>query len=79
MQGLELAAFSSRLPHDKMTNEEVNLFPDIIDEDSTMSDNYQIESYKTFLFIRNKIVSFYLQINTVKTWLIPILRSKKEK
>jgi lysine-specific histone demethylase 1 len=79
LQGLELAAFSSRLPHDKMTNEEVNLFPDIIDEDSTMSDNYQIESYKTFLFIRNKIVSFYLQINTVKTWLIPILRSKKEK
>jgi hypothetical protein len=57
---LELAAFSSRLPHDKMTFEEVNLFHDIVDEDGSACRNTtQMENYKTFLFIRNKIVICY--------------------
>ena len=30
LAALEVAAFSSRLPHDKMTSEESQLFPDII-------------------------------------------------
>jgi lysine-specific histone demethylase 1 len=46
---LENAAFASRLTHDKMTSEEINLFHDIA--------SGEIESYKTFLFIRNRIVS----------------------
>ncbi len=54
----ELAAFSSRLPHDKMTFEEVNLFRDIIEDDiGSCTTKSQIENYKTFIFIRNKIVS----------------------
>lgn len=60
---MELAAFSSRLPHDKMTFEEVNLFHDIVDEDgSSYRNTTQIESYKTFLFIRNKIVIVYFKL-----------------
>lgn len=54
---MESAAFSSRLPHDKMTSEEVALFRDIVDDDIITNPNH-IESYKTFLFIRNKIVMF---------------------
>ena len=54
---LEMAAFSSRLPHDKMTSEESQLFPDIIDQNSTtLGASNHIESYKTFLYIRNRIV-----------------------
>ena len=54
IKALEAAAFSSRLPHDKMTSEEVNLFPDIVSEDITLTNSKQIERYKTFLLIRNK-------------------------
>ena len=65
---MELAAFSSRLPHDKMTNEEVNLFPDILDDEFQVSfmSTLQIETYKTFLFIRNKIVNtFFIVLMTL--------------
>jgi hypothetical protein len=55
-EALEAAATSSRLPYDKMTNEEVNLFPDIVVDD-TFRESSQIESYKIFLFIRNRIVN----------------------
>ena len=48
-----MAAFASRLPHDKMTFEETQLFLDIA--------NGEIESYKTFLLIRNRIVSIHLK------------------
>ena len=61
---MELAAFSSRLPHDKMTNEEVNIFPDILDDEFQVSimSTLQIETYKTFLYIRNKIVSWNVKL-----------------
>lgn len=51
---LEAAAVASRLPHDKMTREEVNLFQDILDKTLTPK---HIEKYKMFIYIRNKIVS----------------------
>ena len=54
---LESAAFSSRLPHDKMTNEEVSIFHDIIDESSL---KVHIEKYKMFIFIRNKILQLWV-------------------
>lgn len=50
---------ASRLPYDKMTTEEVSLFRDIVDDDSNIIRTTSlIESYKTFLIIRNKIVNF---------------------
>ena len=57
--GLINAATASRLPYDKMTFEEVNLFHDIVSEDNSLRSVSQIESYKTFLFIRNKIVNIF--------------------
>lgn len=49
---------ASRLPYDKMTPEEVNLFPDIVDNGSNIVRTTSlIDSYKTFLYIRNKIVN----------------------
>lgn len=51
-EDLENAAFASRLTHDKMTSEEINLFHDIA--------SGEIESYKTFLFIRNRILQMWL-------------------
>lgn len=69
---LEYAAMSSRLPHDKMTMDEMKHFSDIVDE-SSLSSRSQIENYKTFIYLRNRIViwtfkdfnhhsSFFLQI-----------------
>jgi hypothetical protein len=51
---LESAAVASRLPFDKMTREEANLFHEIFDEG--LSKAQHIEKYKMFIFIRNKIV-----------------------
>lgn len=47
--GLEGAAFSARLPHDKMTSQEAACFPDIIQS--------PMQTQKLFLYIRNRIVS----------------------
>lgn len=49
---LELAANACRLPHDKMTADEVTHFADIVDESSK---NYT-ENYKTYIYLRNRIV-----------------------
>lgn len=58
-EGLENAANASRLPYNKMTFEEVNLFRDIISEDPLQRTN-QFETYKSFLYIRNKILSMWV-------------------
>ncbi|KAI5744488.1 hypothetical protein M8J76_002663 [Diaphorina citri] len=52
-EGLEGAAFQSRLPYDKMTTNEVQYFPDI--------SNNPIHSHKTFLHIRNRILQMWLE------------------
>lgn len=52
-EGLEGAAFQSRLPYDKMTTNEVQYFPDI--------SNSPIHSHKTFLHIRNCILQMWLE------------------
>lgn len=48
-QGLEGAAFRSRLPHDKMTSQEASCFPDISQGPPHLQ--------KQFLYIRNRLVS----------------------
>lgn len=58
-QALENAAFASRLNHDKMSLEEVNLFPDILNDDP-LHNITQFENYKKFLFIRNKILQMWV-------------------
>lgn len=61
LNGLESAANSSRLPFDKMTREEVLLFPDIVDKNSKIiRSTNMFESYKMFLFIRNKILQMWV-------------------
>ncbi len=51
-EDLENAATTSRLTHDKMTIDETKLFPDIPSSEADL--------YKTFLYIRNKIVCAFI-------------------
>ena len=46
--GLEGAAFQSRLPVDKMTSQEANCFPDLV--------NGSTQGQKIFLYLRNRMV-----------------------
>ena len=49
--GLDGAAFSSRMPADKLTKQEIEFFSDIArGSNSTILD---------FIFVRNKIVSYF--------------------
>lgn len=50
---------SSRLPYDKMTFEETTMFRDIISEDP-LQHTTQFDSYKKFLFVRNKILHMWV-------------------
>ncbi|XP_071495528.1 lysine-specific histone demethylase 1A-like [Diadema antillarum] len=52
-KGLEGAAFSARLPHDKMTSQEAACFPDIIQSPT--------QTQKLFLYIRNRILQLWLE------------------
>nr|XP_054753462.1 lysine-specific histone demethylase 1A-like [Lytechinus pictus] len=52
-KGLEGAAFSARLPHDKMTSQEAACFPDII--------HSPMQTQKLFLYIRNRILQLWLE------------------
>ncbi|XP_030850350.1 lysine-specific histone demethylase 1A [Strongylocentrotus purpuratus] len=52
-KGLEGAAFSARLPHDKMTSQEAACFPDIIQS--------PMQTQKLFLYIRNRILQLWLE------------------
>jgi lysine-specific histone demethylase 1 len=51
--GLEGAAFQSRLPHDKMTSQEAQAFPDIASSNPS--------SIKIFLYVRNRILQLWLE------------------
>lgn len=51
--GLEGAAFSARLPHDKMTSQEAACFPDIIQSPS--------QTQKLFLHIRNRLLQVWFE------------------
>ena len=53
MQDLEEAATASRLQADKMTQDEVSQFADLVDEEQNKA---YLENYRTYLYIRNKIV-----------------------
>ncbi|XP_071819441.1 lysine-specific histone demethylase 1A-like [Apostichopus japonicus] len=51
--GLEGAAFSARLPHDKMTSQEAACFPDIIQSPT--------QTQKLFLHIRNRLLQVWFE------------------
>lgn len=52
-QGLEGAAFSSRLPFDKMTSQEASCFPDVSQGPPPVQ--------KMFLYIRNRLLQLWLE------------------
>ncbi|XP_025088904.1 lysine-specific histone demethylase 1A-like isoform X3 [Pomacea canaliculata] len=51
--GLEGAAFQSRLPVDKMTSQEANCFPDLV--------NGSPQGQKIFLYLRNRLLQLWLE------------------
>ena len=57
MTGLDGAAFSSRMPADKLTKQEIECFSDIAQgSNSTILE---------FIFVRNKIVSYHSVVEFV--------------